>query len=44
MLVLNRRPGQRIRINGTTEVVVLAINSDEVELGIEHCRNAKESS
>jgi len=35
MLVLGRRPGERIRINDTTDIVVLAIRNGQVELGIE---------
>ena len=35
MLVLDRRQGQRIRINGTTEVVVLEIHPDQVRIAIE---------
>jgi len=35
MLVLDRCPGQRIRINGTTEVVVLEIHPDQVKIAIE---------
>lgn len=35
MLVFDRRPGQRIRINGTTEVVVLEIHPDQVTIAIE---------
>lgn len=36
MLVLDRRPGERLRINGTTDVVVLAIRNGQVELRVEH--------
>ncbi len=35
MLVLERRQGERIRINGTTEVVVLEIHADHVKIAIE---------
>ena len=34
MLVLNRRKGERIRINDTAEVVVLDIQEGRVQLGI----------
>ena len=35
MLVLGRKPSERIRINDTTDIVVLAIRNGQVELGIE---------
>jgi sRNA-binding carbon storage regulator CsrA len=40
MLVLHRKPGQRIRINGTTDVVVLGIRDGQVELGVEGASDA----
>lgn len=35
MLVIDRRPGQRLRINGTTEIVVLEIHPRYVKIAIE---------
>jgi hypothetical protein len=35
MLVIDRRPGERIRINATTEIVILEINSDQVKILVE---------
>ena len=35
MLVLNRRPGERLRINGTIEIVILEIQPDQVKIAIE---------
>jgi len=35
MLVIDRRPGERIRINATTEIVILEINSDQVKIAVE---------
>jgi hypothetical protein len=35
MLVVERRSGDRIRINSTTEVVILEIHPDLVKLAIE---------
>lgn len=36
MLVLERRSGERIRINGTAEVVILEVHPDLVKLAIEY--------
>jgi sRNA-binding carbon storage regulator CsrA len=35
MLVVERRPGDRLRINGSTEVVILEICPNLVKLAIE---------
>lgn len=35
MLVMERRPDQRIRINGTVEIVVLEADNERVRLGID---------
>ncbi|MEI8372135.1 MAG: carbon storage regulator [Planctomycetota bacterium] len=35
MLVLDCRPGERLRINGTTEVVILEIQPGKVKIAIE---------
>jgi hypothetical protein len=40
MLVLNRRKGERIRINDTVEVVVLDIQEGRVQLGVVIPRDA----
>ncbi|MFO7907044.1 MAG: carbon storage regulator [Pirellulaceae bacterium] len=36
MLVLDRKPNQRIRINGGIDLVILAVRNGEVEVGIEY--------
>lgn len=41
MLVLDRKPGERIRINDTTDIVVLSVRAGQVELGIEHKPDAE---
>lgn len=35
MLILECRPGDRIQINSTTEIVILDINRDQVEMAID---------
>jgi hypothetical protein len=35
MLVLDRRPGERIRINATTEIVILEIGPELVKIAVE---------
>ncbi len=36
MLILERKTGERLRICGTVDVVVLEVDNEEVELGISH--------
>jgi hypothetical protein len=40
MLVLDRRPGERIRINATTEIVILEIGPDTVRIAVEAASEA----
>jgi carbon storage regulator CsrA len=43
MLVMDRKQGERIRINDTTEIVILEVNQQQVTIAVETSSAAEQT-